>query len=95
VWRRAEAREPTRRESCRSAVLSIFVLPGSGMHQLMAGEHLESAAWQGAVFLRLDPFVAERLIIGQWALCSATEPDLGAARRAIAAGHRCGAGRGA
>jgi hypothetical protein len=48
-------------------LLSIFVLAISGMAALLAGEHW-LARMAGAVFYAWDPFVAERLIIGQWAL---------------------------
>src|SRR5229473_1246054 len=48
-------------------LLSIFVLASSGMAALLAGEHW-LARMAGAVFYAWNPFVAERLIIGQWAL---------------------------
>ena len=48
-------------------LLSIFVLACSGMAVLLAGEHW-LARLAGAVFYAWNPFVAERLIIGQWAL---------------------------
>ena len=48
-------------------LLSIFVLACSGMAALLAGEHW-LARMAGAVFYAWNPFVAERLIIGQWAL---------------------------
>src|ERR1017187_2616193 len=48
-------------------LLSIFVLACSGMAALLAGEHW-LARLAGAVFYAWNPFVAERLIIGQWAL---------------------------
>jgi len=48
-------------------LLSIFVLAISGMAALLAGEHW-LARMAGAVFYAWNPFVAERLIIGQWAL---------------------------
>jgi hypothetical protein len=48
-------------------LLSIFVLACSGMAALLSGEHW-LARMAGAVFYAWNPFVAERLIIGQWAL---------------------------
>jgi hypothetical protein len=48
-------------------LLSIFVLACSGMAALLAGEHW-LARLAGAVFYAWNPFVAERLIIGQWAM---------------------------
>jgi hypothetical protein len=48
-------------------LLSIFVLACSGMAALLAGEHW-LARVAGAVFYAWNPFVAERLIVGQWAL---------------------------
>jgi hypothetical protein len=48
-------------------LLAIFVLACSGMAALLAGEHW-LARLAGAVYYAWNPFVAERLIIGQWAL---------------------------
>ena len=48
-------------------LLSIVVLACSGMAALLAGEHW-LARLAGAVFYAWNPFVGERLIIGQWAL---------------------------
>lgn len=48
-------------------LLSIFVLACSGAAALLAGEHWLARLAAG-VFYSWNPFVAERLILGQWAL---------------------------
>ena len=48
-------------------LLSIFVLASSGVAALLAGEHW-LARLAGAAWYAWNPFVAERLIIGQWAM---------------------------
>jgi hypothetical protein len=48
-------------------LLSIFVLACSGVAALLAGEPW-FARLAGGVFYAWNPFVAERLLIGQWAL---------------------------
>jgi hypothetical protein len=48
-------------------LLSIFVLACSGVVALLGREHW-LARWAAGVFYAWNPFVAERLIVGQWAL---------------------------
>jgi hypothetical protein len=48
-------------------LLAIFVLACSGAARLLAGEHWVARLAAG-VFYTWNPFVAERLLIGQWAL---------------------------
>ncbi len=48
-------------------LLAIFVLAGAGLATLLAGQHW-LARLAGAVCYTWNPYVAERLIIGQWAL---------------------------
>ena len=48
-------------------LLAIFVLAAAGLATLLAGQHW-LARLAGAVCYAWNPFVAERLIIGQWAL---------------------------
>ena len=48
-------------------LLAIFVLAAAGLATLLAGQHW-LARLAGAVCYAWNPYVAERLIIGQWAL---------------------------
>jgi hypothetical protein len=48
-------------------LLAVFVLACAGVAMLLAGEHM-LARVAGGVFYAWNPFVAERLILGQWAL---------------------------
>src|SRR5580692_4660501 len=48
-------------------LLSIFVLACAGAARLLSGERLPARLAAGAVYA-WNPFVAERLILGQWAL---------------------------
>jgi hypothetical protein len=48
-------------------LLAIFVLAAAGVAVLLSGEH-PAARVAAGVFYAWNPFVAERLIIGQWAL---------------------------
>ncbi len=48
-------------------LLSVFVLACAGAAELLSGEHILARLAAG-VFYAWNPFVAERLLIGQWAL---------------------------
>ena len=48
-------------------LLGVFVLACVGVAMLLAGEHV-LARVAGGVFYAWNPFIAERLILGQWAL---------------------------
>ena len=48
-------------------LLSIFVLAAAGLGTLLADQHW-LARLAGAVCYAWNPYVAERLLIGQWAL---------------------------